>query len=516
MDAVFIEEWKTEYRLPARAVGELPRLDRVLNVMLDSFLESALEQIGISPADEICIREIRIPVQLRLSASDHALALEWAAALAAGVRRAIDSGDAEWVVHYRSRGDALRDFAAAVATRDLQKAWAWRQLGFGEVNDATAPDCLVAALTRENAIPVFVDLAERRLLGLLASRLTLDHWRSLGQAVASSIDVSSDVLRFRAPSAADAARRSVLQRAIEKSRIAAAAAEQLQPRLHVEEIRLVLAWLALLEVEPAVVRRPAAYVREVVGAVATHWKQSSDRSNFGARGGAIAEARRPASRTVADFVEPSSQVVQAARFSRSDVSTNRPATMAPDPSPSERRIASPTTGATRHGGLLYLIHVVDELKLMDELEFDEPFCRRPFRWALHRLAMTLSGIEPRDPAALAFAGLGPTMAPPSQDEESPSNQELRSLEEFRQRIVERARRRLSESNPKRAEEFHAMAADRLTDWICRRPARVDADPGWITAHFSLDDVSTEIRRAGLDLDPGYVPWLGVVLTYEYE
>ena len=32
----------------------------------------------------------------------------------------------------------------------------------------------------------------------------------------------------------------------------------------------------------------------------------------------------------------------------------------------------------------------------------------------------------------------------------------------------------------------------------------------------MDQVATEIRRAGLDLDPGYVPWLGVVVRFIYE
>jgi hypothetical protein len=31
----------------------------------------------------------------------------------------------------------------------------------------------------------------------------------------------------------------------------------------------------------------------------------------------------------------------------------------------------------------------------------------------------------------------------------------------------------------------------------------------------LDSVDLDIRRAGLDLDPGWVPWLGVVVRYRY-
>ena len=65
---------------------------------------------------------------------------------------------------------------------------------------------------------------------------------------------------------------------------------------------------------------------------------------------------------------------------------------------------------------------------------------------------------------------------------------------------------------------------RLPDWrgpallsrlLCR-DARISADPGWIDVHFALRDVSVDLRRAALDLDPGFLPWLGVVLRYRYE
>ena len=52
-------------------------------------------------------------------------------------------------------------------------------------------------------------------------------------------------------------------------------------------------------------------------------------------------------------------------------------------------------------------------------------------------------------------------------------------------------------------------------FVCRRRAEVVADPGWFEVRLPLAGVSTDVRRAGLDLDPGYVPWLGVVLKFVY-
>ena len=76
-----------------------------------------------------------------------------------------------------------------------------------------------------------------------------------------------------------------------------------------------------------------------------------------------------------------------------------------------------------------------------------------------------------------------------------------------------------------AAELAAAVADRLGDapeaagdplgFVCRRPAEVVADPGWFEVRFPAGGASTAVRRAALDLDPGFVPWLGVVVKFVY-
>ena len=55
----------------------------------------------------------------------------------------------------------------------------------------------------------------------------------------------------------------------------------------------------------------------------------------------------------------------------------------------------------------------------------------------------------------------------------------------------------------------------LIAWLCARPAEVIADPGWIEVHLPVDSIDTCVRRAGLDVDPNYVAWLGVVVRFYY-
>ncbi|QKS29859.1 MAG: hypothetical protein HT579_13640 [Candidatus Accumulibacter similis] len=54
----------------------------------------------------------------------------------------------------------------------------------------------------------------------------------------------------------------------------------------------------------------------------------------------------------------------------------------------------------------------------------------------------------------------------------------------------------------------------LCSLVCR-PARLSLTPTHADVWQDLDAVDLRLRRAGLDLDPGWVPWLGRVLRFHY-
>ena len=169
-------------------------------------------------------------------------------------------------------------------------------------------------------------------------------------------------------------------------------------------------------------------------------------------------------------------------------------------------------GFTEAGGLLFLLHVVDELGLAETLAEDPVLGARPLRWALHRLAVLLGEVAEDDPAALAFAGLMPGAEPPSALHEPAGGAEHEALARHAARLVARLRERLAGgASPDGA----PGAARELLLRVTRRRAEIVADPGWIEVHLSLDQVRTDVRRAGLDLHPDHLPWLGVVVRFVY-
>ncbi|WP_203799095.1 hypothetical protein, partial [Paractinoplanes tereljensis] len=132
---------------------------------------------------------------------------------------------------------------------------------------------------------------------------------------------------------------------------------------------------------------------------------------------------------------------------------------------------------------------------------------RSVRWVLHALATRMVPADPADPAVLALCGLTPQDQPPSAIGEPPTARERRALARIARRWITATADLLASAPSDPA----AMVVE-----LARRPGVVVADPGWIGIHLPLADVRLDVRRAGLDLDPGWVPWLRTVVRFVYR
>jgi hypothetical protein len=176
-----------------------------------------------------------------------------------------------------------------------------------------------------------------------------------------------------------------------------------------------------------------------------------------------------------------------------------------DPGPGDAAGSSGVTSAV--GGALFLVRIVTELDLVAEANLvDEagapggPLTGRPLSWVAGQLAVRLTGASPRDPVIGVLAG---PRADPDLGAPGVSEAQDAALVGLTARIQGWLRGQLG-----------LQVGDDL-GWLWRRPATVVAEPGWIEAVFSLDDVDTRVRAVGLDLDPGFVWWLGAVVRFRY-
>jgi hypothetical protein len=127
---------------------------------------------------------------------------------------------------------------------------------------------------------------------------------------------------------------------------------------------------------------------------------------------------------------------------------------------------------------------------------------------MQQVAGRLVQAEPADPAVLAFAGL----AVPARPESPPSPADASAIIELADEWAGALRRRLLTADPKDAD---GSPPEEAVLRVARRDGVVLAERGWIEILLPADQVDVDVRRAGLDIDPGWIWWLGTVLRYRY-
>lgn len=568
MVAIAVNRFHARFRA---ADGQQQRLRRILGLALDEGLDAAVGRGGFADSGEICIREIHAIARLDLAETDANLA----ARLALAIADAIESGSGQpgaGLVRYASRAQALADFAASTLGGDFSRAWAWRQLGISQTafaaSTADAARQVLQALGQQpvHAIAALASVASDPVLfGRLLRDGPVAQWRALARRVVEAMGGDAAILLVPvqdaippglAEVAGQWARQSVIARA-------ALAFRRVEP---IAEASL-MAVFVMAETEPALLQLPAAAARARVQAVASVLAQPARPQEAGQRmqtsqpktmerpildatdtgkpgvidvplsiGGKQPEPAQqnrtlpePAQATRTPFLldGPTGQTftadaldlpvpvladvdvpVRLQTHSSATPESNTLETQAAGKTPlMPRKHNLPDTrqqAQTAFGGLLFFIHVANQTGLAGRIVSEPRLEQRSPRWCLRQLALNLVPAAPTDPAVLAFAGWLPDSEPP--DEPPPEVAEQAALDGLRDSLLDALRERLARTG---------LAEVGLVDFVCRRPADIIADPGWLETHFALDGVSTEIRAAGLDLDPGWVPWLGLVIRFVY-
>jgi hypothetical protein len=495
--AVRIRSVEAKYRLPPSALGLRQRLDDALRLMLDDVLEGELARLGLPADGVLCVAAIHVPVRLSPGGPLLSVAEAWARAFAAALVDAV-RGHSAGVVWYPSRRHALLDFAAGVASGKLAREWAWRQAVEYRGDPLTVPQaarlwCDARAADPPSVVPVLAALAEAGVLERWLPRVRSEQWAALA-AVAAGWGGGRAIARADEPIIVDAAPGEWVAgeeliespRAREREAVATMTARvaarsailraYLRAGVRSREREPAACVLAVLEVEPALRSAGEAFLQRVAEEVRARLPVPAAQERSARRGDVAA---RPRDIAPADVRRPEE----------------------PEPIADPRRRAW-----TEFGGLLFLVGLAGDVGVPARLLVRARESGRSVRWLLHRLAMRLVPADAADPAALAFAGLRPDVVPPSAETDQATPEEDDFLGGLAGEVAVALGERLG-AVPE--------ATGDLIGFVCRRPAEVVADPGWFEVRFPLDRVSTEIRRAGLDLDPGYVPWLGVVLKFVY-
>ncbi len=544
------------------------QLSGPLRCLVEGGLEVALRGVRLPPG-RWCVRRLRLTVPLDLDRPAPALGGDWSAAVAAAIERAVREQPGE-VLHYRHEVELLAELVAGAAAGRVERDWAWRQCGVllpGDPAPSVSPGAAILAVLGRHpqlAAAALLRAAVRSGLPAVDRALGRDGWQRLAAVVALA-SWCGPGLGGAPESAPPEAARALARALLSGSRLAGLIHGA---RLRPDEGTLA-AWAVLVaaETDPASLhRRPhpglpaalAGQLRALLGQRAAV-AGAADRGRRAERPGLpvppSATGTDPATRLTEDGSDGSSagaepgtrrpdrpvQEPSAASPGRQPL-PGRPAPADPRPGAEEwpGRPARPdepgepvrsvestgeqappwsdgfeseqpgeqTGAATSWAGLLFLLATAAEAGLPQRALEDQALAVRPLRWVLHAAGRVLvPALAVDDPALLALAGLDAgglaalSVASPATEHEQAAIEGL---------AREWATVTAARLYPDGSEEASAVVVE-----LARRSGRVLAEPGWIEVRLAAVETDIAVRRAGLDLDPGWVPWLGAVVGYVY-
>lgn len=491
LEALRIDALRARYWLPPDRSARRFALDRVHSQRLPDLVAAALADADLGPDAVVCIRSLQVAVRLEAGAREDEWAERWTAAVAGRIAAAVRKGAGADVVVYPSRSALRLDALLGALAGRIDRAWAWKQARVVDPATAERPGPLLASMAQgwlqdpRVVVPTLVAAAARAGLAPLLEALPPVAWRRLAEAARSAHGYSSVAVAPAPPESAQVVRavhgRSRLWR--ELVRLAPTLARA-WPAAEGGATVFSLVELALVEAHPALVADRARFdgvVEHLVRAVAA--RMAPPAGAAGADGRSDEPPAAEPSPAAADPVVDRVRLAQAAAKAHFE-----------DPR---------AEGYTEEGGILFFLRPLALLDFPARAATDPATRHRPLDEVLHRFARRWRALAPDDPAALAFAGYPPDAPAPS---EGPADD---ALAEWLDAEAARLTAWLSEV------WVDEIPSD-LTGHLCRRRARVVGERGWLTVIYSLDDVSTAVRRAGLDLDPGWLPWLGAVVKFRYE
>jgi hypothetical protein len=509
MIPVHVDRWRSRY--VARQPLDAEQVRTWDGALAQLELGRALP-MTIADDEWICIRSLTL--RSRLFAGDGAsqAADAWGQSFAASLAELLRNPPPDTVVRYRTRRDALADMLYRSAMGDLRHAWAWRQLGVAAAL-TEAP-----ALLREAARQLAAD--PLALWPVLARLLLADEATGAFTALVRHLAADDwDVLLDACPQT------RAFQRAAEQP-----GASDPVPPPHGELHNALVAWISQHPWQARSRRRPIIVLLAAASSPGGLPEAGTAARLARARGeldrivqpgpSAARAAPRPvdaagalrnadpsgADESATDAEDDSArQIGHEPRDAAALLADPAANAAGPEPTPLVTPELPPiaTHAVTAWAGLLYLTNLVPETGLLEACDGDEPLS---VTRVLRLIAVEQFGVPEADPAVAAFCGGERSWGEP---EPGPSLERLRALAAatapaLRDRLV--ARLGLDPD----------VAGPTIIEAVCRRPGSILIEPGWIEVHMAMRDAEASIRRAALDLDPGWVAWLGCVVRFVYE
>src|SRR4051794_40847764 len=502
-------------RTPDDGDGLPVRIERMMRHVADHRLERTLGSNSFGSQGDWCIRDVAVATLLDLARPDSSLEEAIAQAVLDAITEAM-GGDA--VVHYPRVVDALAELVMSAGLGRFECAWAWKSIGLVEDIDELRRrpgPCVLDTLAQHcrHAHPAVLRAVDAIGLAPLHRMLTPSGWVRLADIVIDAYatssmrtDIATAVRRRPVTSAAltasDTRRASWLAGS---SRLAASAWAS---RLRLDgQTSLALAVLVIAESEPAMLasRRAVPLCLALADMVAGTLPVIAERATAAIEPAELSGPVKDASTVVVVSDRRHRQLSTRAAASGDPHANGADQTEAVDGAEVEP-MEEPVGDVTHHAGLLFLLNAAVDAAMPETLFDDPELAGIHSSELLARLALSLVDIADDDPAVLAFAGSDATRLRPGWS--------YRSLPPDALHRIETHAGAWAAATAARLRRYDADRLEATADLVCRN-GRIEREQGWVDVHLALVDVDVDVRLAGLDIDPGWVPWVGSVVRFRY-
>jgi hypothetical protein len=499
MNELVIHRWRSSYHCAAPPPpGLLEEWDDGLRRLdLDAGL-GALADAG----ELVFIRTLRLSTRLGQERDAAQAADTWREALLRALRAQLAGADGGDVVRYRCRRTALCDMLYRACSGDASHDWVWVQMGLlrgGAHDGAAVLRAAVRELEREPAT-IWPALARLVAADALTGSLSVLLSEPAGPALDRLLDACPQAAPYRSASGAQppdwplALPDNLLVRRL----LAWAAAHPAQASRRQAALAVLLAAAACpahRDDQPAAAAYAAALLAEC-SRVLARAAGAAMRAAAAAPRAMPGPARSPSAREARTGAAPPRAAASAPQAPPEAASSRHPQAAA-DPPPVPELADAVERLPSDWAGLPFLLHLVPATGLPRQLD---PAALAPLLW---RVATAGLGVPSTDPAVRAFCG---GWQPPAAALDHTGELALPApLAEEADRGAAKLRERLAQRLP---------GSEPLA--LCRRAGMIHFEPGWIELRFPLRSAQAAVRRAALDLDPGWLPWLGCVVRFVYE
>lgn len=517
MQQIRVHEIVRRYHLAQSQKDYKERLDQLTEQLFREYLEVALESSGYRANEILCLRNINISITYEPDKSQIALIQNWVAQLEIVIKESLGQfAQGHWV-RYPSLIEAVKSIARDVSVGKLNHLWAWQRMGLISLDCdtpvSTLRDWLVYIQQNPSVgVPVLYGIAQNGTLSRLIRSKILDinavlhlanlklhsqskrlDWRLILEGITDDLvnESAAALGEYAKPVPAYSWSTSLLQDIATLIDVF-----ELQNFRHWSEAKQletlkIIYFLTGVQPEHLTITwgQNNRQISDFLLICLTDINKASSQSPVWhqAKNKLLNQEKHKAFTQMgyenADFVQTE------AMLDLNEIEA------------SEMRVTS------QYGGLLFLVNILKspewQEKLHTVIEHDWNLDE-----VLQELCYLLIPKARKDPIVSIFSGRYFSSAQTRFHVSQFDSAGLEVIHALMIAIKQDVQQRLFTAGMVDTSDVIANMFD--------RSVHIEAETGWINVYFKMNDVDPHIRAAGLDIDPGFLPWLGYVVKFYYE